>query len=67
MREMLKSSEEQHQRNGKILQQNVFYHDMISLAKSGFMFYVEGLHYRGYLRELAEFSHIVPHCLVAHP
>jgi len=59
MRDMLKSPDPKNQRNGKILQQNVFYHDMIRLSRQGFNFYIEGLHHKAYLYDLLEFTYIV--------
>ena len=59
IKDMLKSVNAKDQRNSKILRQNVFYHDMIRLAKEGFRFFTEGLHHKVYLYDLLEYTHIV--------
>lgn len=59
IKDMLKSANEKDKLNVKILRQNVFYHDMIRLAREGFRFFTEGLHHKVYLYDMVEYTHIV--------
>ena len=56
---MSRSANELNIRNAKILQQNVFYHDLCKVSKLGFQFFREGMHHHSYLFDLVHYTHIV--------
>lgn len=55
---MASSSDEKNKKNAMILQQNVFYHDIIRICKSAFLFYKEGVHHKQFLYDTIEFTHL---------
>lgn len=59
IRDMASSSDEKNQKNAKILQANVFYHDLTIISQFAFKMFDHKKHNVQFLHDIIEFNHIM--------
>lgn len=59
VRDMASSSDERNQKNAKILQQNIFYNDLVSIAQFAFSLFDRRKHNMMFLQDIVEFTHLM--------
>ena len=63
IRDLASSNDEKNKRNASILLSNVFYHDLMIVAKRSFMFYEDNVHHKQFLHDTIEFTNLMVNML----